>query len=293
MKFKFTCSIKPLIYTIIAFAIITVNIALYIGPGYPFSFDQILNAQTITQVYTSFYTWQPLLYSGYMNVPASIGYAFIEILQLITYNFGLVWGYVLSFAFLFLVGSAGMFFFVYDLTEGCASHTRYIGAISASIVFSSQFYGLFVDIIPASTFLPWVFLFWKRLFFEDIEKNSNWKVNFSGLAIFLILLFASDNAVLPQNMAILSIMAILTLVFSRRNNIKRNLITMISAAVIAVLGNAELISMTYLFVAHASGSLFSSQSSNPILITAAWKRYRMQNVVLHYHICYAKYAEHI
>ena len=128
MKFKFTCSIKPLIYTIIAFAIITVNIALYIGPGYPFSFDQILNAQTITQVYTSFYTWQPLLYSGYMNVPASIGYAFIEILQLITYNFGLVWGYVLSFAFLFLVGSAGMFFFVYDLTEGCASHTRYIGA---------------------------------------------------------------------------------------------------------------------------------------------------------------------
>ena len=269
MKSKSIRIIKPLIYAIIAFAIITINIALYLGPGYPFSGDQTLPSQTITQVYTSFYTWQPLLLSGYMNIPASIGSIPIEIIQLITYNFGLVWGYVLSYAFLFLIGAAGMFFLVYDLTEGYANRTRYLGAISASIIFSSQFYSLFANTIPISTFLPWVFLFWKRLFFENGDKSSNWKVNFSGLVIFLILLFAIDNAALPQNMAVLSIMAILTLVFSRRNNIKRNLIIMISAAVISVLGNVELISMTYLFVAHSSGSFFSSPSSNPILISAA------------------------
>ena len=167
MKSKPIRIIKPLIYAIIAFAIITINIAIYLGPGYPFSFDQSLNTPIVAQAYTSFYTWQPLLYSGYMNVTASIGFILIETIQLITYKFGLVWGYVLSYGFLFLIGAVGMFFLVYDLTEGHASRARYLGAISASIIFSSQFYSLFADTIPISTFLPWVFLFWKRLFFEN------------------------------------------------------------------------------------------------------------------------------
>lgn len=269
MKFKFTCSIKSLIYAIIAFVIITVNITFYLGSGYPFLGDQTLNTMTMTQVYTSFYTWQPLLYSGYMSVPVSMESILVETIQLIAYSLGLMWGYVLSYALLFLVGAIGIFFLVYDLTDGYAKRTRYLGAISASMIFSSQFYALFSTTIPLSTFLPWVFLFWTRLFFEGGGKNSNWRINFSGLAISLILLFASDSGVLPQNIAIISIMAILTLVFSGRNNIKRNLIIIVSVAVIAFLGNAELLYMTYIFTVHAAGSFFSSPLSNPALIAAA------------------------
>lgn len=169
----------PCIFILITFAILTLNLAFYTHFQYFLHGDQGLPTASVKLAYLSFFTWQPENYSGYASIPTSIIGELFDLIQAVTYMFGSNLGYILSMSLFLLIGLIGVFYLVYDLTEVYTRQIRYIGSVAASIVFSFALPSLNFIVLGA-VFLPWVFLFWKRLFYSNETRPVNEKVNFSG-----------------------------------------------------------------------------------------------------------------
>lgn len=257
-------------YLIIAFILVSTIFAFYIHIQDVFGGDNGFGFPTLNAVYQSIYVWQQYNYSGLSSIlgsiPADIFYAILSF----AYLFGIKFGFDISYAVYFLIGLAGMFFLVYELTNYYPKAIRILAASTSSIIFlTNKFIQYNTLNSPISIFLPLVILFGYKLFYVE-HNQKNLKITLFGfvVSITFFLAFGSISHIF-LNSVVLAILAILTLVFSGRKYIVRNARYMLITFVLVVAINASWLFTTYTFVSTPTGQAFFGNGSKGTLNAVA------------------------
>ena len=238
-----------------------ITYSLYIHFKYQISGDQDLltAADFLKQLYFAFFVWLPPNYSGIINILGSIPGILLLLLSLVLYKFSTLFGYILSYTLFSFIGLTGMFYLIYDLTSAYQHIIRYSSAIVASIMFSFPFFSHVNAIsVPIATFLPWVFLFIKRLFYDSNGKDAHSKLNLVGLVLSAsFLLSVGGDSFVVLNFIILIFMGVSTLLLTIKKNLGNNIKYAFLAFVLSVLINASWLTTSYIFTNHVAGGIFN------------------------------------
>ncbi|MCL5099855.1 MAG: hypothetical protein M1158_01895 [Candidatus Marsarchaeota archaeon] len=247
---------KKLYYLVAAFIVFIFIYGLYVHFGYLLDGDRALsNSNLLEQDYLSLFTWSAFNYSGLINITGSIPDILILLLFLIPYKLSIIFGTIVGYAFYAFVGLAGMFYLVYELTGGYSHRIRYFSSVVASVIFSFPIYLPF----GAVAFLPWVFLFTKRLFYDKNSKTALNKLNLFGLVISIVFFISvgGDSDIILDSI-ILAFLGVLTLFFVGKGEHIRTLKYILLITLLSIAISAPWLIASYIFTNHVAHGFFSS-----------------------------------
>ena len=214
-------------------------------------------------VYNSFFLYDSLDYSGNiqqgMNSPLT--YIFTLLFLPLDVTNGIIANTILDIVFM-LIGSLGMFAFVYKLFEKNKPLVRVMAGFVGALVF-------FPVIGAGSAFLPLCFLF-VFLISKDVSNNifgfkRNYYEIFGSILSFLFLFTLGGYTYLIQNFMLLFLLVILVSILISNNRLKLFFILLFILA-LALLTNLSSITGAYLLsLSHSSNIGYYSFINAPLI----------------------------
>ena len=236
-----------LLIAVCLFAMVFVNYILYTHSTYIFGGDQPLFIPTYTNLYGSFFIWEPYNYSGLITTPTSIFAILLYLIDMLVYSGGITIGYIFSNTIYFWIGAFGMFLLVFYLTKDFDKKIAYFGGIISSIIFVINFDSYLKSFGMPLIFIPYFVLF-AFLSFKKIEKGEPSIILFVGLVLALSAVFATGySSAIIQNFIFSVIFILLLILVSESERIKQ-VKYFGSAILLSLLINFSWIITTYIFI---------------------------------------------
>ncbi len=266
-----------LVLMLLGFSVISA--LLYFRNAYPFGGDLSFYYNGIGNVYSSFFLWSQNNYSGLIGQSANspIGLILAVVFYLPFLGFGvnaIKYSLITEMLFLRVIGSIGMFFFIYKISPMKDDFSKALGSFFASLIFVSVFsdFGATYSgilILPSALL---VFYFFQKSIASG--KNNLMLFSFSVVAVASLLYFVGSTLIIQVSLLLLLFFLVPLLSSYRKTVLKQAtfglLVLILSYAIVlpqivTVLISNRVLSNQLLLVEGNSAFDFSNYASNIFL----------------------------